>query len=82
MLIVKIKKKLTQIQRMYVEQVNIFKCLKTYFKEFKNVFYFIKKKNIIKLPSELNEEKIFNNRFPYFKNANMFITLNYESLIN
>ena len=78
----KIKKKLTQIQRMYVEQVNIFKCLKTYFKEFKNVFYFIKKKNIIKLPSELNEEKIFNNRFPYFKNANMFITFNYESFIN
>ena len=76
------KKKLTQIQRMYVEQVNILKCLKIYFKEFKNVFYFIKKKNIIKLPSELNEEKIFNNRFPYFKNANMFITFNYESFKN
>jgi hypothetical protein len=78
----KIKKKLTQIQRMFVEQINILKCLKTYFKEFKNIFYFIKKRHIIKLPSELNEEKIFNNRFPYFKNVNMFISFNYENFMN
>ena len=76
-----LKKKMSQFQKMLIDQSYIFNALKSAFNGLKGLMIYLKKNNLIKYPKLNNEEKILriNNRFTCFKNCGMYINLSYES---
>ena len=79
-----LKKKMSQFQKMLIDQSYIFNALKFAFNGLKGLMYYLKKNNLIKFPKINEVEKILrvNNRFKYFKNCGIFINLSYENFEN
>ena len=79
-----LKKKMSQFQKMLIDESYIFNALKNTFNGLKGLMFYLKKNNLIKFPNLNEKEKILriNNRFTYFKNCGMFINLSYENFEN
>lgn len=76
-----LKKKLSNVQKMILDETYIYKSLKVVYNSLKLFIYHIKEKKLIKMPKSTEKEiqlKILN-RFPYFKNCSMFMNLTYEA---
>ena len=76
-----LKKKLSNVQKMILDETYIYKSLKIVYNSLKLFIYHIKEKKLIKMPKSTEKEiqlKILN-RFPYFKNCSMFMNLTYEA---
>ena len=80
-----IKKKYFKDEKKIVfDEINIYNGYKNAFQGLKNLMYYIKYYNLIKIP-KLKEEDIalrISNRFPFFKNSTVIINLTYEEFIN
>lgn len=78
-----LKKKFSVVQKMILDETYIYKSLKLVFNSLKLLIHYIKVKKMIKMPtcSEKENELRIINRFPYFKNCQMFINLSNEGFI-
>ena len=79
-----LKKKMSQFQKMLIDESYIFNALKNTFNGLKGLMFYLKKNKLIKFPNLNEKEKVLriNNRFTYFKNCGMFINLSYENFEN
>ena len=77
------KKKLSQTQKMILDEIHLFKGLKYAIRGITLICRYLKTSGILSSPEIRESESIrIKNRFPFFKNCKFFIDLSYENFLN